>query len=121
MAVALLAGLSVVDLRGHAATYLLAGPAVAVATVVLVQAGRRHVTLRPVWRPLVALGTVSYAAYLWSYPLTLWLRPTLDDATGLVAVPATLLAAAVSWWLVERPVQRAGRRPRVAAGVSAGR
>ncbi|SFK14057.1 acyltransferase [Cellulomonas sp. KH9] len=120
-AVALLAVLSVVDLRGHAATYLLAGPAVAVATVVLVQAGRRHVTLRPAWRPLVALGTVSYGAYLWNYPLTLWLRPTLDDATGLVAVPATLLAAAASWWLVERPVQRAGRRPRAPAGVTAGR
>ena len=109
-AVTLLAALTVTDLRGHAATYLLAGPAVAVATVVLVQAGRRHVVLRPGWRPLVALGTVSYAAYLWNYPLTLWLRPSLDDATGLVALPATVLAATASWWLVERPVQRAGRR-----------
>jgi peptidoglycan/LPS O-acetylase OafA/YrhL len=109
-AVALLAALSVIDLRGHAATYLLAGPAVAVATVVLVQAGRRHVVVRRGWRPLVALGTVSYAAYLWNYPLTLWLRPTLDDAAGLVALPATVVAATASWWLVERPVQRAGRR-----------
>ncbi|WP_318241269.1 acyltransferase family protein [Cellulomonas avistercoris] len=109
-AVTLLAALTVTDLRGHAATYLLAGPAVAVATVVLVQAGRRHVVVRHRWRPLVALGTVSYAAYLWNYPLTLWLRPALGDAAALVALPATVLAATASWWLVERPVLRAGRR-----------
>lgn len=111
VAVALLGTLTFVDLRGSAATYLLAGPAVAVATVVLVQAGRRHVAVAPVWRPLVALGTVSYAAYLWNYPLTLWLRPALEDATGWVALPATVLAATASWWLVERPVQRWRRPP----------
>ena len=32
------------------------------------------------------LGTVSYAAYLWNYPLTLWLRPQLDAWTGPVAI-----------------------------------
>ena len=111
-AVTLLAVLTVADLRGHAATYLLAGPAVALATVVLVRAWRGHVTPAPAWRPLVALGTVSYAAYLWNYPLTLWLRPVLDDAAGLVALPATVLAATASWWLVERPVRRR-RRPAV--------
>ena len=109
-AVVLLGALAVVDLRGSAATYLLAGPGVAVATVVLVQAGRRHVALGRACRPLVALGTVSYAAYLWNYPLTLWLRPTLGDDTGWVALPATVLAATASWWLLERPLQR--RRPR---------
>lgn len=106
-AVALLAALVVTDLRGHAATYLLAAPAVAVATCVLVLAGRRHVTVHAAWRPLVALGVVSYAAYLWNYPLTLWLRPSLGDATGLVVLPATVLAATVSWWLVERRFTRA--------------
>ncbi|MCC2336356.1 acyltransferase family protein [Cellulomonas wangsupingiae] len=108
-AVTLLAALTVADLRGHAATYLLAGPAVAVATVVLMQAWRGHVTPAPAWRPLVALGTVSYAAYLWNYPLTLWLRPALGDTAGLVVLPATVLVATASWWLVERPVQRHGR------------
>lgn len=108
-AVTLLAALVVVDLRGHAATYLLAAPAVAVATCVLVLAGRRHVTVHAVWRPVVALGVVSYAAYLWNYPLTLWLRPSLGDATGLVALPATVLAATASWWLVERRFTRAAR------------
>ncbi len=109
VAVAVLAVLSVVDLRGHVATYLVAGPAVAAATVVLVRAGRDQVEVGRAWRPLVALGTVSYAAYLWNYPLTLWLRPSLGDATGLVALPATLLAAAASWYLVERPTRH---RPR---------
>nr|WP_280956313.1 acyltransferase [Cellulomonas flavigena] len=115
-AVTLLAALVVTGLRGHAATYLLAAPAVAVATCALVLAGRRHVTVRAGWRPLVALGVVSYAAYLWNYPLTLWLRPSLGDATGLVALPATVLAATASWWLVERPLQRrrggSSHRPR---------
>ncbi|MDQ0424896.1 acyltransferase family protein [Cellulomonas iranensis] len=109
-AAVLLAALSVVDVRGHAATYLVAAPAVSVATVVLVHAGRRHVHL-PRWlAPLVALGTVSYAAYLWNYPLTMWLRPELGVWAGPVGAVASVAAATVSWWLVERPVREHGRR-----------
>lgn len=118
-----LAVLSVVDLRGHALTYLAAAPAVAVATVVLVRALQPHSTVPRAVQPLVALGVVSYAAYLWNYPLTLWLRPDLGAAAGPVALVATVVAATASWWLVERPVRDLGRRrdlSRRAALASAG-
>jgi hypothetical protein len=66
--------------------------------------------------PLVGLGRVSYALYLWHWPVFL----TLDgERTGL-AGPALLglrfavaLAFAVaSYFLVERPIRRRGHRPR---------
>jgi peptidoglycan/LPS O-acetylase OafA/YrhL len=59
----------------------------------------------PALRALVWLGTVSYAAYLWNYPLTLWLRPHTDLA-GPLAAALTLAVAAASWRLVEEPLSR---------------
>lgn len=117
-ALLLLGVLSVVPLRGHALTYLAGGPAIAALTGVLLLAWRRWTVVEP--RPLlllVRLGTVSYAAYLWNYPLTLWLRPHADHAGALAAL-FTLVAAALSWWLVERPAERLRdrlTRPRDAA------
>lgn len=103
--------LSVVPLRGHALTYLVAGPAVALLTAVLLVAWRdwAHVSA-PSLRPVVWLGTVSYAAYLWNYPLTMWLRPHVDHA-GLLAAALTVPAAALSWHLVERRFQAPARVP----------
>lgn len=116
-ALALLALLAVLPLRGHALLYLAGGPAIAGLTAVLLLAWRDWASVRPrrrllavPLRGLVALGTLSYAAYLWNYPLTLWLRPSLDGAAGPVAMALTLLAAALSWRLVEEPVMR--RAPR---------
>lgn len=102
--------LSVVPLRGHALTYLAAGPAVAVLTSVLLLAWRSWAEVTaPGLRGLVWLGTVSYSAYLWNYPLTIWLRPHVDHA-GLLAAMLTVPLAAVSWYAVERPLQP-GHRP----------
>lgn len=107
-----LAVLSVVPLRGHALTYLLAGPAIALLTAVLLVAWRSWADVTaPGLRPLVWLGTMSYGAYLWNYPLTLWLRPHVDHA-GLLAAALTVPAAALSWYVVER--RFVAPRPRVA-------
>lgn len=101
--------LSVVPLRGHALTYLAGGPAIAVLTAAVLLTWRTWTDItHPALRALVWLGTVSYAAYLWNYPLTLWLRPH-----ALLAVALTLVAAALSWRYVEAPLQR--RRAVVAA------
>jgi len=103
---ALLALLCLLPLRGHALTYLVVGPLIAALTATLLLAWRdwtevAHAALRP----LVWLGTVSYGAYLWNYPLTVWLRPHLGVAAGVTAAAATLVVAAVSWRLVEQPIQ----------------
>jgi peptidoglycan/LPS O-acetylase OafA/YrhL len=104
-----LTALSLVPLRGHALTYLVAAPAVACFTAVLLLAWSRWVVLADgarVARGLAALGVVSYGAYLWDYPLTLWLRPSLGWAAGPVAAVLTVVAAALSWRFVEKPVMR---------------
>jgi acetyltransferase len=80
----------------------------------------------PAWRPLAAVGTVSYGLYLWHLPLLLWLRSVgalpLDLLGGVaVVLPLSLGVAALSWFAVERPTLRwahastrgtPGRRPR---------
>lgn len=115
-----LAALAVVPLRGHALTYLLAGPAIACCTAVLLLAWSRwtdladNSTAARLTRALAALGVVSYGAYLWNYPLTLWLRPDLGAAAGPVAAALTVVAAALSWRIVEEPAMRlvrTGRSP----------
>ncbi|NPC97183.1 acyltransferase [Nocardioides sp. zg-DK7169] len=105
LTVAALGVLAVVPLRGHALTYLAGGPAIAALTAVLLLAWRRWRTITGPLRALVWLGTVSYGAYLWSYPLTLWLRPHAELG-GVVAAVLTVGAAALSWYAVERPLQR---------------
>ena len=110
----LLALLSVVSLRGHQLTYLVGGPVIAALTALVLLEWRTWADVgHPVLRAVVVLGTVSYAAYLWNYPLTLWLRPSLGAWTGPVAILGTLAMAATSWLLVERPVRdrRIARAP----------
>ncbi|SDI98494.1 Peptidoglycan/LPS O-acetylase OafA/YrhL, contains acyltransferase and SGNH-hydrolase domains [Lentzea albidocapillata subsp. violacea] len=105
-----LAVLSVAPLRGHALTYLVAGPAIAACTAVLLLVWSKWERVATPIRPLVALGVLSYGAYLWNYPLTLWLRPELGAAAGPVAAVLTIVAAALSWRYVEEPVMRRGER-----------
>ncbi len=115
MALLLIGALSVVPLRGHALTYLLGGPTIAASTAVLVLAARtpgraEHWLERAprLFGSLAWLGTVSYAAYLWNYPITLWLRASWGAGalTGLVATGLTLGCAAATWRWVEEPVLR---------------
>ena len=59
-------------------------------------------------RPLVWMGTVSYGAYLWHYPVVIELDSARTGLGGLgllaVRVAATFALAAVSYYLIERPV-----------------
>ena len=74
--------------------------------------GAGGVTARSIlsWGPLVWIGVVSYGAYLWHWPVTLWLRVRDPGVDGLVLrqVAAALLTfgiAAISFALVERPIR----------------
>jgi len=72
-------------------------------------------------RPAVFAGTVSYAFYLWHYSVIHWVvdRPATmflpyhrgrELAQVAVALVVSLLIATASWYLVERPALRFGRR-----------
>jgi peptidoglycan/LPS O-acetylase OafA/YrhL len=66
------------------------------------------------FRPLVALGLVSYGFYLWHLPVffavahfdTHW----NDVVRVVVAVSITLALTLLSWFLVERPLMRWSKR-----------
>jgi peptidoglycan/LPS O-acetylase OafA/YrhL len=67
------------------------------------------------WRPLVWIGVVSYGAYLWHWPVTLWLgvrEPGVEDLIlrQAAAVALTFGLAALSFALVEKPI-RSGSFP----------
>lgn len=107
-AAAALLGACLVDLRGHAYTYVAVGPAIAGLTGVLLVWSRRHGLLPwPSLRILEWLGHRSYSAYLWNYPLTLWIDAHSGTVRALIATALTLLAADLSYRLIERPAQMA--------------
>jgi peptidoglycan/LPS O-acetylase OafA/YrhL len=59
-------------------------------------------------RPMVWMGTVSYGAYLWHFPVFIELDAARTGLGGIgllaVRVAATFTLAALSYYLVERPV-----------------
>ncbi|MBA2349127.1 MAG: hypothetical protein H0V81_12610 [Solirubrobacterales bacterium] len=74
--------------------------------------GRIHRLLA--WRPLVLLGLISYAIYLYHLPLMKWflgrgeperLVPTAPTLALLAfGVVSAIVCAALSYWLLERPL-----------------
>ena len=89
------------------AFFFVGGPLAMAAAGVLVVLAASRSSVMPKWtRALQALGTVSYAAYLWNYIVILWLNDgSTADLPPLVAVSAillTLLLAVISWHTVER-------------------
>ena len=92
---------------GHVVADLPAG--VGFAVIVAIVASRPAGVLS--LAPFRALGALSYGVYLWHMPVMFALMlhhafpPTAQAALPRVLGP-TLLLAAASWWLVERPILR---------------
>ncbi|XAS71255.1 acyltransferase [Micrococcaceae bacterium Sec5.1] len=101
------------EVKDWVATYLILGPFIAVATVVAIfefarwRSSRVPALMKPLW----GLGLVSYAAYLWNYPIAAWVgeRP-LDAFQGSASIVLTVVAAIVSWFAVERPIAKLRKR-----------
>lgn len=80
------------------------------SAIVVAAASQRGVVARLLGLgPLAALGRVSYGAYLFHWPLFLWLTPRRTGLTTWplfgVRVGATLALAVVSYGLIEQPIR----------------
>jgi peptidoglycan/LPS O-acetylase OafA/YrhL len=80
--------------------------------------GSTFVSRALAWRPLTALGHVSYGVYLWHWPVFCWLtiehvRPEQRPLLTVLRLVCTLGIALLSSWLIEQPL-RTRKAPRYA-------
>lgn len=106
-----LAGLALVPgAKESVVFYLVGGSLIGALTVLVIWRLRTIPTVTVAWKPLLGLGIISYAAYLWNYPITWWLRDAGVHAWAPLAVVLTIAAATASWFAVERPMNAWKRR-----------
>jgi hypothetical protein len=107
--VVLMLQLSVDDPRLYRGGFLLG--AVLAAVVVLASTQRTLIGRALSAPPLVALGVISYAVYLFHWPIFGWVDPdgTAEPARVAAEVALTIALAAVSTTLLEQPIRN--RRP----------
>ena len=102
----LLVVLSVEDPRLYRGGFLAGAALAAVLVLALTQETMLARVLR--FRPLAALGAISYAVYLFHWPLFQWIdrRQTATPGRLAIEVGATLVLAALSTRVLEEPIRR---------------
>lgn len=103
-AVALVAMALVPDAKDHLVTYLMGGSAVGVSTILVLWKLKEWTVVPRGLGLLVKLGVISYAVYLWNYPISWWLRDGGAPEVPFTTVVLSVGAGVVSWVLVERPM-----------------
>lgn len=118
---AILSGGFILDVQGQFPGFVALWPLAAAALVIVAgQTGSRFGADRLLlWQPLVRIGDMSYALYLWHWPvLVIYLisrdRATAGPMSGAAVIAVSLILAHLTTRLIERPLRRmdwAGRRP----------
>ncbi len=69
------------------------------------------------WRPIVALGRISFGVYLWHWPLVVWLGKTDLPAfyRGVIVLVGSIALATASYWLIEQPIRYGRLSPHITA------
>jgi peptidoglycan/LPS O-acetylase OafA/YrhL len=71
--------------------------------------------------PLLWIGRLSYGIYLWHWPMDVWITPSRTGLTELqnnaLRLLMTFVFAAVSYYLVERPIRQKKWSPGLTAAV----
>jgi len=102
------------DARLYHGVFSIVAVAASAAVLGAVRAEPGPLTRVLAWRPLAALGIVSYSLYLWHLPVFEVLRrntPAWSPAArALVAVPVAVALAIASYRVVERPLAKAKQR-----------
>ena len=90
--------------------WLLIPPTLGTAAIILATLREPNVVSRALsWRPLVAIGLISYSAYLWHWPILALYRYCYGEIgllSGLVAAGATMALAWLTYEYVEQPLRR---------------
>ncbi|MDM7989813.1 acyltransferase family protein [Arthrobacter sp. zg-Y877] len=113
---AILSGGFILDVQGQFPGYVALWPLVAAALVIVAgQTGSRYGADRFLsWGPLVRMGDMSYALYLWHWPvLVIYLawrdRQEVGPVGGALIIGLSLLLAYLTTQFVEKPL-RSGKR-----------
>ncbi len=86
-------------------------PAV-IGTALLIAGGSHTSTLTYqllTLKPMIAIGKVSYSAYLWHWPILAFLKYSFVEITlsiGIMAFISTFLMASISYFFVEQPFRK---------------
>jgi peptidoglycan/LPS O-acetylase OafA/YrhL len=92
------------EAKSHAWGYLALIPVAGVLSVGLIANAAGPQPIGILTNPALRyMGKISYAAYLWDYPLAQWF-------SGIIAIPMVIVISSLSYRLIEQPFLRLKRR-----------